>query len=178
MDIFEAIEGRRSIRHYTKEAVSKEQLHKVLEAARLAPSWKNSQHWRYIVVSGRQNIMALGEAAGFNPNQQVYEDVPCFIVLCADEAHAEEWEGKQYYMCDMGIGMEHLVLAAQSLGLGTCWIGAFPERPIVELLGIPQGMRVVALTPLGVPARAPQPRPRKQLEEIVFGNAWGKPLGS
>lgn len=176
MDLFETIEGRRSIRNYTDEEVRREQLLKVLEAARLAPSWKNSQNWRYIVVTGRDNIMALGEVVRFNPKPEVYEKVSCFIVLCADAANAQEWEGKQYFMCDMGISMEHLVLAAHSLGLGTCWVGAFPEKPVADLLGVPEGMRVVALTPLGVPAHLPSPRPRKAMEDIVYHNEWGKGL--
>lgn len=178
MDLFKAMQIRKSIRAYSGEPVTREQLMLVLEAARCAPSWKNTQRWRYIAVTDRKLITALGEAVGYNPGRQVYESVPCFIVLCADAEGAEERGGKQYYMTDMGISMQQLVLAATAQGLGTCWIGAFDEQPVRDVLSIPADIRVVALTPLGVPDEQPSARPRKPMASIAFENGWGKALRS
>lgn len=176
MDLFTAIEGRRSVRRYLKEDFPEEKLIKVLEAARLAPSWNNLQGWHYIVVKDRALILALGELNGYNPNPEVYENVPCFLVLCCNPRLSGHWEGKEHYLTDAGISLEQAVLAAHSLGLGTCWIGVFPEEETKRLLQVPEELRIVALTPLGIPAQEPKPRPRKPLQEISSLNQWGKPL--
>lgn len=77
-------------------------------------------------------------------------------------------------MTDCGITLDHMTLAATALGLGTCWIGLFEEAPVKELLGIPENIKVVALTPVGVPAKNPKPRPRKDLSEMLYKNKWGE----
>lgn len=172
MDLFEAIAIRRSIRQYTDASVSEEILMKILEAARLAPSWKNKQCWRYIVVKDAARRQALGEAVGMNPSETAYQAAPYVIVLCALPEDSGNRAGKPYYMADCGISMQQLVLAAHALGLGTCWVGAFEEDTVRQLLEIPPEMRVVALTPLGVPAESPAARPRKPMEEIVSFETW------
>ena len=77
---------------------------------------------------------------------------------------------------DCGIAGQNMALTAHSMGLGTCWVGWFKEQPVRELLGIPEALRVVAITPLGYPAQEPRPRPRKALQKIAFANTWGQPL--
>ncbi|MEM1484693.1 nitroreductase family protein [Oscillospiraceae bacterium PP1C4] len=176
MELFEAIEKRRSIRAYSDEQVSEEQLQKVLEAGRLAPSWKNGQCWRYVVVSDPVLKKKLGEEVNFNPDRTSYEKAAYVLVLCADPADSGNRSGKPYYLVDAGIVLEHTVLAATALGLGTCWVGVFPEQAVKELLHIPDHIQVVALTPLGVPAQERNARPRKELSEIACLNAWGEPL--
>ena len=176
MDVLSAIKNRRSIRAYSDAPVSREQLLTVLEAGRLAPSWKNRQCWRYLVVSDPAIKKQLGEAVRMNPDPTSYEKAPYVLVLCADPGGSGNRDGKPYFMTDAAISLEHVILAAESLGLGTCWVGAFSEDPIKELLGIPADMKIVALTPLGVPAQAPDARPRKAMDEIVYENAWGNPL--
>lgn len=177
MNVMEAIEKRRSIRVYQDAPVSKEQLTAFLEAIRLAPSWKDMQCWQVIVLSDRERIMRLGELLDHNPRREgVFETVPYFIAVVADPAQSGDEEGKAYYMTDVGICLENACLAATEMGLGTCWIGLFDEKPIKEFLGVPENLRLVALTPLGVPAQDPKPRPRKALSEIVHGDRWGQPL--
>jgi nitroreductase len=166
MELMEAIRNRRSIRKYKSKPVSEKDVEYVLQAARLAPSWSNNQCWKYIVVADeslRRKITMRDWAA----------EAPLVIVGCADPRKAGEKGGKPYYMLDMGISMEHLMLAAKEKGLGTCWIGGqFDEKIVKETLGIPENIRVVALTPLGYPDESPPPKDRKSLEEMVSRDKW------
>lgn len=177
MNVMEAIEKRRSIRAYQQAPVSREQLETFLEAMRLAPSWKDMQCWQVIVLSDREQIVKLGQLLHGNPRKEgVFQTVPYFIAVVADPAQSGDEEGKPYYMTDIGIALENGCLAATEMGLGTCWIGWFDEQPIKEFLSIPENLRLVALTPLGVPAQDPKPRPRKELADFVYDSQWGKPL--
>ena len=98
---------------------------------------------------------------------------PIIIVGCADPTKSGNKDDKQYYLLDMGISMEHIMLAATEQGLGTCWIGGgFDEAIVKETLNIPKEIRVVAITPLGYPDEITEPRPRKTLEEITIQNHW------
>lgn len=173
MTVLEAIERRRSIRAYSDKPVPREALMQVLEAVRLAPSWKDKQCWSVIVLSDRGTIRALGEALRHNPGREVYETAPYFLVFVADPEKSGVRDDKPYYMTDIGIAMQNGVLAAAELGLGTCWVGAFTEEPVKQLLGVPEALRVVAITPLGYPAEAPEARPRKPMAELAYENRWG-----
>jgi nitroreductase len=174
MELFEAIAGRRSIRKYRETPVEPEKLYQVLDAARLAPSWKNMQCWRFLVLSDPARRRALAEAfPEENPGQNAVATAPCIIVVCADPAESGVENGIDYYVADAAIAFEHLCLAAWGLGLGTCWMGWFDEARVKAALGIPERIRVVGLTPLGYPDQEPKPRPRKALSEIAFLENWG-----
>jgi nitroreductase len=166
LEFMDVVRRRRSIRKYKPDPVPESEIEYILEAARLAPSWKNGQCWRYIVVTApdlRKKITMRDWAAA----------APVVVVACADPGKTEEREGRPYYMLDVGIGMEHLVLAAAERGLGTCWIGLhFEERAVKEALGVPDNIRVVAITPLGYPAEAPPDKGRKPMAEIFSRNHW------
>jgi len=166
VEFLDLVRKRRSIRRYKSDPVPQEKLDHVLEAARLAPSWGNRQCWRFIVVrdEGKRRAIATREWAA---------DAPAIIVGCARPDLSGSRFNQQYYMLDMGIAMEHLMLAAAEQGLGTCWIGGqFDEEAVKQALGIPEGVRVVALTPLGYPAETPGPKRRKPLKEIVSFDGW------
>ncbi len=166
MEFMDVVRKRRSIRKYRADPVPESEIDYILEAARLAPSWKNGQCWRYIVVTDpelKKKITMRDWAA----------TAPVVIVACADPGKTGDREGRPYYMLDMGIGMEHLVLAAAERGLGTCWIGLhFEENVVREALGVPEGIRVVAITPLGYPDESPPDRGRKTMAELVGRNHW------
>ncbi|MDA8336849.1 MAG: nitroreductase family protein [Peptococcaceae bacterium] len=173
MDVYEAIAARRSIRRYKPDPVGEEQVTRVLDAARLAPSWKNLQCWRFIVV--RSETGKTGILSGFddsNPGKKAITAAPVMIVLCVDPQASGKMGDKEYYLVDAGIAMENLMLAARAEGLGTCWLGEFNEAPVKESLGIPDNWRIVGMTPLGYPDQDPKPRPRKTMEEIVFAERW------
>ncbi|HHW75115.1 MAG TPA: nitroreductase [Firmicutes bacterium] len=177
MDLYETLTGRRSIRRYTEDPVSDEALLKVLEAARIAPSWENRQCWRFIIVRERSVKEKLAASLPErNPCRRAITAAPIVIVLCADPAASGQPDGKEYYLLDAGLAMQQLMLAAHAEGLGTCWVAWFKEAVAREACNVPAPYRVVALTPLGVPARRPSPRPRKALSEIVFAEEWDRPL--
>lgn len=171
MDFYDVINARRSIRKYKDTPVPLEIIHRILDAGRKAPSWKNMQCWRYILISDAALRTQLGQALN-NPTADCYRDAPYTLVLCALPAESEAEDGKEYYLVDSAISMDHVVLAATAEGLATCWVGLFSEQPVRELLGIPDDVKIVAITPLGYPAQERNPRPRKTIEEILFKNKW------
>jgi nitroreductase len=157
---------RRSIRSYKPDPIPEEKLEYVLEAGRLAPSWGNRQCWRFVVVTDEEKRRAIS-------TRDWHAGAPVMIVGCAYPELSGSKFGQQYYMLDMGIAMEHMILAAAEQGLGTCWIGGqFDEPTVKQTLGIPDGVRVVALTPLGYPAETPGPKGRKPMDEIVGHEKW------
>jgi nitroreductase len=164
MEFYEVVKKRRSIRRYGDAPVPKESIMKVLEAARIAPSAGHRQPWHFVVV---QDKATIGKLAG---RSQWAAEAPAMIVALADPDASPSW-----YDNDVGIAFEHIVLAATDLGLGTCWMGQTRrDAEVKELLGIPGKYKVVALTPLGVPDETPGPKERKDLDEIVSWERFGK----
>lgn len=184
MQTLEAIRTRRSIRKFSDRPVPDELLNRVLEAAQAAPSWANLQCWRFVVVRDkrtRERISELSYVEEFfathgyrtNPAQQALAQAPVVIVACADPARSGTLWDQNYYLTDLGIACENLLLAAHDQGLGSVFVGVFQEQQLKELLGIPASIRVVGLFPLGYPAAEPKAGPpRKPLEEIVFRERW------
>jgi len=170
MDVFEAIKKRRSIRKYKEEEVEEEKILKILEAARLAPSASNRQEWRFVVVRDRKTRKLLSEAA---KNQKFVEEAPVVIVCCAQTDEHRMSCGQLSYPIDVAIAIEHMVLTAVEEGLGTCWIGAFYEDKVKEILNIPKEIKVVELLTLGYPKEKPQAKERLPLEKIVKWESWG-----
>jgi nitroreductase len=168
MNLMQAIRARRSIRNYQDKLVEEEKLLAVLEAGRLAPSAKNMQDWRFIVVRDLATRQRLAEAAR---DQQFVAQAPVVIAACGTSDLVMTC-GQPAYAIDVAIALDHMTLAAASLDLGTCWIGAFYEDKVKEILGVPQEIRVVALLPLGYPAEQPGPRPRKSLDDVVAWEHW------
>jgi nitroreductase len=178
MDLFKAIERRRSIREFKPNPVAKEDLKRILEAGRLAPSGGNLQPWYFIIVKDLETKRALSMAAN---NQKFIADADVVIIALGDPGTESKTPYKLsaatiFYMQDPMIAIEHMVLAAAALGYGTCWIGAFNEEEVKRILKIPENPVVVALLPVGVPDEDPQPRPRKALAQIFFEESYGIPL--
>ncbi|MDI6855911.1 MAG: nitroreductase family protein [Candidatus Thermoplasmatota archaeon] len=171
MEVYEAIKARRSIRSYKSEPIPEDKLRKVLSAARLAPSAKNLQPWKFIVVRDEETKRKLVGACN---NQKFIAEAPVVIVACAlpDEAFAFLGGYTSSWLLDLGIAFEHIMLQATEEGFATCWVGSFKEEKVKEVLGIPANIRVVALTPLGYANEVPEARARKQLEEIVCYDKW------
>lgn len=171
MKIFEE---RRSIRRYSDRPVEDEKLAAVLEAARQAPSWANMQCWTYIVVKDPAVKEAVAATLAGNPIQKAVATAPVVIVACADPERSGKANGQPYYLLDIGISFQQLMLEAWDQGLGTCWVGWIKEGELRAVLGVPEDIRIVALTPLGYPAVHPESPGRKPLEEIVFHDRWGQ----
>lgn len=163
MEFTEVVRRRRSIRRYKDTPVPRESIVRVLEAARLAPSAGHRQPWHFIVVQDKETI---GKLVG---GSRWAADAPAVIVGVADPNASPNW-----CFNDLAIAFEHMVLSATDLGLGTCWMGQmYRDVEIKELLGIPNRLRVVALTPIGVPDETPAPKARKSLDEIMSWESYG-----
>ena len=169
MDVMTAIKGRRSIRSYEPSPIDDKKLQLILEAARLAPSARNMQEWKFVVVRDPETKKKLVPAA---KNQAFLAEAAAVIAACALETQHIMTCGQLCYPMDLAIAVEHMALKAYEEGIGSCWIGAFHEDQAKEILGIPQRVRIVALLALGYPKESPPPRPRKSLEEIVCHERW------
>jgi nitroreductase len=164
--LMDIIEARKSIRSYKIQDIEEDKLNYILDAFRKAPSAKNLQPWKLIIVKSKKIIKDLAAACN---NQTFLEEAPILIAACAkeDEAYGVMGGYMNSYPVDIALALEHLILAAAEQGLGTCWIGAFKEQSVKDILGIPKEVRVVALTPVGYPAREASDRGRKPLSEII-----------
>ena len=166
MSVLDTIRKRRSVRKYKGDPVPEDVLARVLEAARLAPSAKNIQPWKFIVVRDRATKRKLAKASF---EQYFMSDADVVIAACGfpEKAYPRQGRYMNSWPIDVAIAFEHLILQAAEEGLGTCWIGAFDEAEVKAVLGVPEEARVLALTPLGRPDESPRERGRKLLEEIV-----------
>ena len=178
MDLFKAIERRRSIRRSKPESLAEKDLKKNLEAGRVAPSGGNRQPWCFIVVKDLETKRALSIAAN---NQKFIADADTVIVALGEPSTTTKLPYKLSstripHKQDPMIAIEHVILAASALGYGTCWIGAFNENEVRKILKIPENLAVIALLPVGIPDESPPPRPRKPFKEIFFKQFYGIPL--
>jgi len=170
MDVYEAIRLRKSVRNFREQDVPEEKLMRILEAARLAPSAKNLQEWRFIIVRDKATRRKLAEAAA---GQTFVAEAPVVLVCCAETDNHVMRCGQLCYPIDVAIIIDHITLCAVAEGLGTCWIGAFYEDKVKELLGIPQAIRVVELLPIGYPADpSPATKDRLPLTKIIKRERW------
>lgn len=170
---FDAIINRRSIRKYEDKDVSEQDILELLNAARWAPSWANRQEWRFVIVREEAIKEQLkGTLAETNPARKHGFNAPVLIVICAEKDEATIHQNKPYYLVDAGSAMQNLMLAAVAKGLGTCWIGSFDENRARKILDIPESVTIVGYTPVGYPAQKPDPRPRKELDELIHYEKW------
>lgn len=169
MEFSELIRRRYSVRAYRATPVEEDKLQQVLEAARLAPTAANRQSWQLIVIhtAGREAELKRIYA------REWFVQAPLVIAACG--VPAGNWvrmDGRNYVDVDVAIIMDHLVLAATDLGLGTCWIGAFDPAAAREVLNLPADVEPIAFTPLGYPADQPRAKTRKPLTELVRYERW------
>ena len=181
MEVIEAIKTRHSIRQYKTIPVDDKDLAIVLEAARWAPSWANTQCARFVVVRENQTKAKLAEALNpGNPSASAIAGAPVVIVACAELGKSGFKRGEvttdkgDWFMFDVALAMQNLTLAAHSLGLGTVHVGLFDAPKVANVLSLPEGVVVVEMTPLGYPDDEGKVTPRKELSEIVFYESYGK----
>jgi nitroreductase len=173
MDLFEVIQHRSSIRSFTSEPVSEQEVTTLLEAAIKAPSAGNLQPWRFIVVRDPAFKHKLVDAA---LGQQFLTEAPVVIVVCADlsvyRTRYPERGVELYCIQDTAAAIENLMLAAVALGLGTCWMGAFDEDQAAQAMNLPKGIRPLAIIPVGHPTSPATARPRKPLQDVVHYESY------
>jgi len=169
MEFHDIIKKRYSVRGYQSKEVEKEKLEKVLDAARLAPTAVNKQPFQLIVIETRgreEELKTIYPAEWFT-------EAP--LVICACAVKSESWtrrDGRNYVEVDTAIAMDHLILQATELGLGTCWIAAFNVEAAREVLKVPDDVEPLLFTPLGYPDAEPRGMGRKKLDELVRYQHW------
>jgi len=185
MELMQVIKDRRSVRKYKPDPVSDDLVKAVLEAGRWAPSWANSQCWRFVVVRDAQIRAKIAETIDSlnppkeavrptNPAIDAIKNVSVIIVICGELGRAGYKKGEprtdkgDSYMFDAALATQNMMLAAHSLGLGTVPIGVFDAPKVAEILHVPSNTSVVLLLPLGYPAEEPTAPRRKGLTEITF----------
>jgi len=168
MAVLDAIRRRYSCRAYLDKSIEREKLDCILEAARLAPSAKNTQDWRFVIVIDRDTKRSL---AGATNRPEVFEKAGAIIAACSNSDYVMRC-GQAIGPIDVAIALEHISLQAADLGLGTCWIGSFDADKVRQILGIPDDIIIVELMALGYPAGSkPEPN-REPIEKIVCYDTW------
>ena len=168
MSILEAIQKRYSCRAYQARPIEQYKLDQVFEAARLAPSAKNMQDWRFVVVTDKETKHKVAEAAS---GQMFLENAGAIIVACSNSDHVMRC-GQAIGPIDVAIALEHISLQAADLGLATCWIGSFEPEKVKAILDIPRDVDVIELMGLGYPADKPKQRSREPIGEILCFEKW------
>jgi nitroreductase len=171
MEVLKTIETRRSVRKYNPIPIPDSELKKILEAGRLAPSAGNKQPWGFVVVRDADRRKKLAEAAR---NQMWTLDASAILAVFGDPTVPGVYI--RWLERDPMIAVENMILAAWSLGYGTCWIGAFDEDKVKMLLGVPDDKKMICLLPIGIPAETPEAKPRRVFKEIFHDERFGFPL--
>jgi nitroreductase len=173
LDLSEAIKNRRSIRTYKKQELPKETLSQLIDAARLAPSAGNGQPWAFVVTEKQETKQMLSAAAY---GQKSLLEASAVIVVCVDQKRAEESYGERgrnlYCIQDTAAAVQNILLTACSLGLGTCWIGAFQQEEIRKVIKAPPEMHPVAMIAVGYPNESPPARSRRSAAEVVHRESF------
>jgi len=168
MNVREAIQNRYSCRNYEDEPIEAEKIAQIFEAARLAPSAKNLQDWRFVAVTDPAMKHKMAVAA----NEQMFiEKAGVIIAACSNSDYVMRC-GQKIGAIDVSIALEHIALQATELGLATCWIGSFYPEKVREVLDIPDETEVVELMSLGYPADTPRQPKREPMENILCYNKW------
>ena len=182
METLQCIAERRSIRRFTEAEVSNKQLRQLLEAARLAPSWANTQCWEFVIVRDPETKKKLAETMPEgNPARKAAVNAPVLLVACGRlgrsgfyKGQAATSKGDNWYLYDVGLATQNISLAAHDLGLGSVILGLFDAEKAAEVIGLPEDVKVVTMMPIGVPAKTGKMPPRKPLCEFVFRDRYEK----
>ncbi len=168
MEIPEVVRNRRSIRAFSKRELPEEAVEVLVKAACMAPSAGNLQPWEFIAVRGQETKRRLAEAAY---GQSFIAEAPLVFLVCAAPGRSSWRYGRRgaelYCIQDTAAAIENLLLTATANGLGGCWVGAFDEERAAKAVRAPEGVRPVAIIPIGYPAEAPSPPPRRPLSEVL-----------
>jgi nitroreductase len=164
MSVLELITNRRSIRRYRTDEIPQHTVKRILEAGRYAPSADNKQPWHFIVVTNPEVKEKLSKGRW----NSFIKDSAFTVVGCAYEGSAS----RKWSTVDTTIALQNMVIAAWSLGIGSCWIGDFKEAEVKRILGVPKDWKILSLISFGYPAETPNPTPRKPLKEVASYNRF------
>jgi len=167
VDILELIKGRRSVRRYKRDKIPEDALIKILEAGRWAPSASNNQPWRFVVVQDEDQIVKIGEAAKILTINSFVSEAPLIIIIYTERKH-------RWVDLDCGMCAQNMMLEAYSLGIGSCFIGAFREKKIKEIVNLPEDFYIVGLITFGYPEGEIKSKDRIELNDLVKYNYYKK----
>lgn len=176
METIECIKSRRSVRKFKKKEIENEKLIKILEAAIHAPSSGNLQNWEFIIIKDEENKKRIAKAA---LNQNFISEASIVIIACSNDDKMIFYgrRGKELYAIqNVSAAIQNILLAANDLGIGSCWVGAFNEKELKKILEIPENVRPLAIIPLGYPDETPEKPPRRALKQVLFEEKYGKVL--
>ena len=168
MTVIEAIRKRYSCRAYQDKPVEQEKLDQIFEAARLAPSAKNMQDWRFVVVTDKEKKQRVADSTN---RPAVFGRAAAIIAACSNSDYVMRC-GQPIGPIDVAIALEHICLQATQLGLATCWIGSFEPEKVRAALGIPQDIAIIELMAIGYPANGCRQTTREPAEKIVCYEKW------
>jgi nitroreductase len=168
MTVTEAIRKRYSCRSYQDRPVEKEKLAQIFETARLAPSAKNEQDWRFVVVADEGTKQKVADSTN---RPEVFGRAGIIIAACSNSDYVMKC-GQAIGPIDVAIALDHISLLATELGLGTCWIGSFETEKVRKILEIPQDVAIIELMTLGYPANGQRETKREPVENIVCYDKW------
>jgi nitroreductase len=173
MGFMDLVKLRKSVRAYVPgQEIDSKTLNKILDAARFAPSAKNIQDWKFIVVRDKN---LLSELVPGCKDQKFISQAAAIIVGCSDKTDYVMTCGQPAYTVNLAVALEHMALMAAELGIGSCWLGAFYEDKVKEILDIPSTVRVVNMLTLGYPVQELSrivTTTRKDVDEMVCYNKW------
>lgn len=173
MELMEAIQNRRSIRKFTDQPISREDLETIMEAVRWAPSWANTQIWEVIAVTKPELKQALAGLLFKNPATKAMINAPVVLAMVAKLKVSGYYSGQpttdkdDWFLYDTGLATQNLCLTAHGLGLGTVIVGLFDSTKAAEILGVPEGYMVVSLIPAGHPDQSPRPPRRRAAKDFT-----------
>ncbi len=185
MELLDTIKTRRSVRSFLPDAISDDIMTEILQAGRLAPSAQNRQCWRFVVVRDEELKQRLSKKSGLVGKINFFiAKAPVIIIAAADPKRSVKLNGQEYYLVDTAIAFQQMMLTAWNFGIGSCWLAAFNEQKVKDILAIPPNIRVVAMSPFGYPRESDtlyakavsfvaKSKKRMDLEEIVHYDIWG-----
>ena len=184
MDVIDLIKSRRSVRKLKPDPVPDEVVMKLLEAARWAPSWANTQCWEFIVVKDPKVKAELSDVLipPGNPAKNAVANAPVVIAVLGKKGVSGFYRGfavtnkGDWLMFDVALAVQNLVLEAHALGLGTVIVGALDFEKASKILNVPPDVELVALIPVGYPDESPQAPPRKKLSDMVYQDVYGNKM--
>ena len=168
MELLEIIKERYSCRDYQDKAIEPEKLDIIFEAARQAPSAKNLQDWRFVVVTDKKIKRQLAESTN---RPDIFAKAGAIIVACSNNDEVMKC-GQRISPIDIAIALEHIALQATALGLATCWIGSFETETVRQVVAIPEKIEIVELMALGYPAAGSRQTTRLSIQEILCYQSW------
>jgi len=168
MALIDTIKKRYSCRDYQDKPIEQEKYSQIFEAARLAPSARNTQDWRFVVVTDKATRIKIAHAAN---DQKFLENASAVIIACSNDDKIMTC-GQPIGAIDVSIALEHIALQAAELGLATCWVGSFFPDKVRAILSIPKDIEIIELMSLGYPADEQPPQQREPIENILCYEKW------